>query len=82
MTAILQEQMTKWLQLERRGEKASDCFLRKMIQTYPETARDRTALWNPIYMLQAHLRINWSTKAHLDRYLRLVSELGVRKAQG
>ena len=31
---------------------------------------------------EAHLRLNWSTEVHLDRYLRLVSDLGVRKAPG
>jgi glycosyltransferase involved in cell wall biosynthesis len=28
---------------------------------------------------EAHLRTNWSTKAHLDRYLRLISDLAIRK---
>ncbi|MGZ8230982.1 MAG: cytochrome P450 [Burkholderiales bacterium] len=70
-TTILHEQTTQWSQLDRRGDKAPDCFLRQMIQTDPETARNRTALWNLIYILQTSWRdlaglLQWNLKMLSD----------------
>ena len=70
-TAILDEQMTQWSQLNRHDARAARCILQEMIHVHPETAQDRTALWNLIYLLQTSWRdlaglLQWRLKMLSD----------------
>jgi cytochrome P450 len=63
-TVILNQQLT-------RGEDPARCFLREMIRAHPETAHERTALWNLIYILQTSWRdlaglLQWNLKMLSD----------------